>query len=97
MGLPLLLTPHYGAEMILEHGRNGLTVAWQLPDLSSQLFAFLAGASPLGPIDPVSLRPKNFRPSVGRALSRSQYSCALLDLLEMAYEERVGMLGGQPA
>jgi glycosyltransferase involved in cell wall biosynthesis len=97
MGLPLLLTPHYGAEMILEHGRNGLTIAGHPPDLSNQLFAFLAGASPLGPIDSVSLRPRNFHSSVGRALTRSQYSSALLDLLETAYEKRVGMLGGHLA
>lgn len=95
IGLPLLLTPHYGSEMILEHGRNGLATAWQPLDLSNQLFALLSGTSPLGPIDPVSLRPKNFRPSVGRALSRSQYSTALLDFLETAFAERVEMLGGQ--
>jgi glycosyltransferase involved in cell wall biosynthesis len=97
MGLPLLLTPHYGAEMILEHGRNGLTVPWQPPDLSNQLLAFLNGASPLGPIDPVNLRPRNLQPGVGRALSRSQYSAALLGFLETAYEERVGMLRAQLA
>ena len=92
MGLPLLLTPHYGSEMILENGRNGLAIGWQPRDLSNQLFEFITGASALGPIDPDSLRPQNFKPDVGRALNRSQYSSALLEFLEMAYEERAGRL-----
>lgn len=95
MGLPLLLTPHHGAEMILEPGRNGLTVPWQPPELANQLLALLSGVSPLGPVDPVSLRPRNFRPDVGRALNRNEYSSALLAFLETAYAERVGMLGAQ--
>jgi glycosyltransferase involved in cell wall biosynthesis len=94
MGLPLLLTPHHGSEMILEHGRNGLAIGWRPQDLSNQLFEFLTGASPLGPIDPDSLRPQNFKPDVGRALNRSQYSSALLEFLERAYEERAGKLKG---
>jgi glycosyltransferase involved in cell wall biosynthesis len=96
MGLPLLLTAHYGSEMILRHGRNGLTISSEAAVLAKQLFDFLSGASQLGPIDPVSLRPKNFHLSVGRALTRSEYSSALLQLLEAVYEERVGA-PGQPS
>jgi glycosyltransferase involved in cell wall biosynthesis len=92
LGLPLLLTPHYGAEMILEHGRNGLTIDWDPSVLSNQLLDFLTGASPLGAIDPISLRLRNFKPDVGRALNRNQYSSALLEFLEAAYEERLGMI-----
>jgi glycosyltransferase involved in cell wall biosynthesis len=92
IGLPLLLTPHYGVEMILEHGRNGLTVDWEPSVLSNQLLDFLTGASALGTIDPITLRPKNFAPSVGRALNRSEYSSALLEFLEAVYEERVGLI-----
>jgi glycosyltransferase involved in cell wall biosynthesis len=95
LGLPLLLTPHHGAEMILDHGRNGLKIDWHPANLSNQLRDFLAGVSPLGAIDPVSLRPRNFRPDVGRALNRSEYSSALLAFLETAYEERLRMLRGQ--
>jgi glycosyltransferase involved in cell wall biosynthesis len=93
LGLPLLLTKHYGAEMILEHGRNGLSVDWNSSVLTNQLLHFLSGASPLGAVDPVSLRPTNFKPSVGRALSRSQYSCALLGFLEAAYEDKASRGG----
>jgi glycosyltransferase involved in cell wall biosynthesis len=92
LGLPLLLTPHYGTEMILEHFRNGLTIDWDPPVLSKQLFEFLSGTSPLGELDPVTLRPRNFKTSVGRALNRSQYGSALLEFLEAAYERRTGML-----
>jgi len=92
LGLPLLLTPHYGTEMILEHFRNGLTIDWDPAVLSKQLFEFLSGTSPLGELDPVTLRPRNFKTSVGRALNRSQYGSALLEFLETAYERRAGML-----
>lgn len=88
IGLPLLLTPHYGVEMILEHGRNGLTVDWQPSVLSNQLLDFLAGASALGTIDPITLRPKTFEPSIGRALNRSEYGSALLGFLEAAYQDK---------
>ncbi|HYZ72973.1 MAG TPA: glycosyltransferase family 4 protein [Chthoniobacterales bacterium] len=87
-GLPLLLTPHYGVEMILEHGRNGLTIDWQPSVLSNQLLDFLTGASALGTINPFTLRPRNFEPSVGRALNRSDYGSALLGFLEMAYQDK---------
>ena len=87
IGLPLLLTPHYGVEMILRHGRNGLAVDWQPSVLSNQLLDFLTGASALGTIDPITLRPRNFEPSVGRALNRSEYSSALLGFLEAAYDD----------
>jgi glycosyltransferase involved in cell wall biosynthesis len=91
-GLPLLLTPHYGVEMILDHGRNGLTVGWQPSVLANQLLDFLTGASALGTIDPITLRPRNFEPSIGRALSRSEYGSALLAFLEAAYQDKTSAL-----
>jgi glycosyltransferase involved in cell wall biosynthesis len=87
-GLPLLLTPHYGVEMLLEQGRNGLTIDWEPSVLSNQLLDFLTGASALGTIDPITLRPRNFAPSVGRALNENEYSSALLGFLEAAYQDK---------
>jgi hypothetical protein len=49
---------------------------------------FLTGASALGTIDPITLRPRNFAPSVGRALNQSEYSSALLGFLEAAYQDK---------
>jgi glycosyltransferase involved in cell wall biosynthesis len=80
--LPLLLTPHFGSEMILQDGRNGLRISFDYQELAQQLENFLAGATPLGAIDPNSLRPTNFVPSVGKALTRDEYSQRLLQLLE---------------
>jgi hypothetical protein len=82
--------------MILRQGRNGLTMSSEPTVLAKQLFEFLSGTSQLGRIDPVSLRPKNFRLSVGRALTRSEYNSALLQLVEAVYEERNGV-PGQPS
>jgi len=97
MGLPLLLTAHHGSEMILRQSRNGLTMSSEPTVLAKQLFEFLSGASQLGRIDPVSLRPKNFCLSVGRALTRSEYNSALLQLVEAVYEERERVRApGQP-
>jgi glycosyltransferase involved in cell wall biosynthesis len=87
-GLPLLLTPHYGVEMLLEQGRNGLTIDWEPSVQSNQLLDFLTGASALGTIDPITLRPRNFAPSVGRALNQSEYSSALLGFLGAAYQDK---------
>jgi glycosyltransferase involved in cell wall biosynthesis len=88
IGLPLLLTPHYGVEMLLEQGRNGLTIDWEPSVLSNQLLDFLTGASALGTIDPITLRPRNFEPSIGRALNRSEYGSALLGFLEAVHEDK---------
>jgi glycosyltransferase involved in cell wall biosynthesis len=82
MQLPLLLTAHYGSEMILEHGRNGLEISFNVSVMAQQLFDFLSGSSRLGPIDSGNLRPRNFRPSVGRALTRQQYGARLINLLD---------------
>jgi hypothetical protein len=70
--------------MILHHGRNGLTISHNQALLVKQLHEFLSGSSLLGPIDPITLRPRNFQPSVGRALTRQQYSEYLLVLLDKA-------------
>jgi hypothetical protein len=76
----------------LDHGRNGLTVGWQPSVLANQLLDFLTGASALGTIDPITLRPRNFEPSIGRALSRSEYGSALLGFLEAAYQDKTSAL-----
>lgn len=88
MNLPLLLTAHHGSEMILQNGRNGLTISHDQALLVEQLHQFLSGTSLLGPIDPVTLRPRNFHPSVGRALTRQQYSDHLLGLLDRVREAK---------
>ena len=82
MGLPLLLTKHHGSEMILQDGRNGLAISFNQALLVDQLRDFLSGSSALGSIDPETLAPANFHPSVGRALTRQQYSDRLLVLLD---------------
>jgi glycosyltransferase involved in cell wall biosynthesis len=97
MSLPLLLTPHHGSEMILQNGWNGLTISRNQPLLVEQLHEFLSGSSLLGPIDPITLRPRNFHPSVGRALTRQQYSDHLLVLLDKAREAKQKQLHGKYA
>jgi glycosyltransferase involved in cell wall biosynthesis len=88
MSLPLLLTAHHGSEMILQNGRNGLIISGNQALLVEQLHEFLSGSSLLGPIDPITLLPRNFQPSVGRALTRQQYSDYLLVLLDKAREAK---------
>jgi glycosyltransferase involved in cell wall biosynthesis len=89
IGLPLLLTKHHGSEMILEPGRNGLIVDAEPSILSRQIGDFLVGYSELGTIDPLSLRPGNFRFSIGRALTKAGYGAALLEILEGAYRAKL--------
>ena len=82
LSLPLLLTPHCGSEMILQPGVNGLSVSFNPDELADQLRAFLRGSTKLGPIEGPSHRPENFRPSIGKALNRKQFSERLLKILE---------------
>jgi glycosyltransferase involved in cell wall biosynthesis len=82
LSLPLLLTPHFGSEMILKPGGNGLSVSFNPDELAEQLWAFLRGSTELGPIETHSHRPQNFRPSTGKALNRKQFSERLLQILE---------------
>jgi glycosyltransferase involved in cell wall biosynthesis len=88
IGLPLLLTKHHGSEMILEHGRNGLEISAKPSLLLQQIDDFLSGSSALGPIDPVSLRPRNFSFSIGRALTKAQYSASLLEFVDQVHEAK---------
>jgi glycosyltransferase involved in cell wall biosynthesis len=82
LSLPLLLTPHFGSEMILKPGENGLSVSFSPDELAEQLWAFLRGSTKLGPIETHSHRPQDFRPSVGKALNRKQFAERLLQILE---------------
>lgn len=65
LGLPLLLTPHNGTEMILRDGENGLLLSYDLPQLEKTLKQFLA--CPLPP----------FQVSPGRAMERARYAAEL--------------------
>ena len=76
-GLPLLLTPHHGSEMILHDGVNGLLLSYDPKFMSAQIEGFLANGLPA------------FQPDVGRGLTKSEYTAAL-----MAVYER--MIGGLP-
>jgi glycosyltransferase involved in cell wall biosynthesis len=80
--LPLLLTPHCGSEMILQDGNNGLGLSFDPETMAIQLEDFLRGATPLGSINPTTLRPVNFHPSVGQALTRQEYGHRLIEILE---------------
>jgi glycosyltransferase involved in cell wall biosynthesis len=80
--LPLLLTSHCGSEMILQDGYNGIGLSFDPEALSIQLGEFLRGATSLGPINPATLRPVNFHPSVGKALTPQGYSNRLIAILE---------------
>jgi glycosyltransferase involved in cell wall biosynthesis len=62
LGLPLLLTPHYGTEMILRPGENGLSLPFDPAGIEEVLARFLAGELPA------------FTPSAGRALDRPAYA-----------------------
>jgi glycosyltransferase involved in cell wall biosynthesis len=82
MGLPLLLTPHHGSEMILEEGVNGLFLKFDPAAIAAAIRRF------------VSLGPAAFRRSTGRALTRSQYADRLLEIYERARQERASTAPG---
>lgn len=64
-GLPLLLTPHNGSEMILRDGVNGRLLSFDPKIMAGQIEEFLANGLP------------NFQPGVGRGLTRDEYAAAL--------------------
>ncbi len=65
-GLPLLLTPHHGTEMILEPGVNGLFLSFDPKEMSQQIASFLKKPA------------LSFKPGPGRGLTRTQYTAQLL-------------------
>jgi glycosyltransferase involved in cell wall biosynthesis len=65
LGLPLLLTPHFGSEMVLQDGINGRLLAWEAEAMATQLNAFLREGIP------------GFRPNVGKGISRAQFRRAI--------------------
>ena len=69
-GLPLLLTPHHGSEMILDDGVNGRLLSFDPKIMSTQVEAFLKDGLP------------GFQPGTGRGLTKSQYATELVSLYE---------------
>ena len=67
-GLPLLLTPHHGTEMILQDGINGRLISINPTEMSRQLAQFIREGLP------------KFTPNAGRGLSRNAYTSALLKI-----------------
>lgn len=70
MGIPLLLTRHHGSEMILEDGVNGLWLEFDSAAIAETLRRFL------------KMKPSDFRRSIGRAFTRSEYAERLLSIYE---------------
>lgn len=68
MGVPLLLTPHFGSEMVLSPGSNGLLLPWSAEAMSLDLEKFLADGI------------RNFQPSVGKGISRDEFHQRILGL-----------------
>ena len=69
-GLPLLLTPHHGTEMILRDGVNGRLLSFDPDEMSRQLEQFLAEGLP------------GFTPGAGRGLPRGDYASELLGVYQ---------------
>ena len=70
LGLPLLLTPHPGTEMILRPGENGLLLSYDPTELANQLAGFLSDGLP------------PFAASPGRGLDRATYGAELAAIYE---------------
>lgn len=79
MGVPLLLTRHHGSEMILEDGVNGLWLEFDPDAIAETIRRFLR------------MEPSAFRRSIGKALTRAEYTDRLLGIYERVYA------GGVPA
>jgi len=60
-GLPLLLTPHHGSEMILRDGVNGLLLEFDARKIAGKLRSFLDAKTP-------------FEHSLGKAVNRAEYA-----------------------
>ena len=69
-GLPLLLTPHHGSEMILRDGVNGRLLSFDPKVMSGQIEDFLAKGLPA------------FQPGAGRGLTKREYTAALTAVYE---------------
>jgi glycosyltransferase involved in cell wall biosynthesis len=76
-GLPLLLTPHHGSEMILRDGKNGRLLSFDPGVMGGQIEAFIREGLP------------NSEPGAGRGLTRAQYTAAIL----ATYEGTLGVPG----
>lgn len=68
LGIPLLLTPHFGTEMILAHGKNGIFLSDDEEKMKDQVEDFLKS----GII--------NFSPSTGKGLTLSQFQQKVISL-----------------
>ncbi len=73
-GLPLLLTPHHGSEMILRDGENGVRLSFDPKVMGAQITRFLEKGLP------------PFKPGAGRGLTRGEYAA----MLSAVYERLVG-------
>lgn len=69
-GLPLLLTPHHGSEMILRDGENGRLLSFDPGVMAAQIAEFIRQGMP------------NSKPGAGRGLTREQYVAALITAYE---------------
>lgn len=73
LGLPLLLTPHNGTEMILRDGENGLLLSYAPEEIARTLATFVQkGLAP-------------FSASPGRAVERANYAKRLAEVYERCY------------
>jgi glycosyltransferase involved in cell wall biosynthesis len=70
MGLPVLLTPFHGSEMTLCDGVNGRLLSYDPVILAGQIRDFLANGLP------------GFQRSVGRGLTKGEYTAALVGIYE---------------
>ncbi len=68
LGLPLLLTPHHGTEMILQDGVNGRRLSFDPARMTEELADFLADGLP------------PFAASAGRGLDRPEYARELAEV-----------------
>ena len=71
-GLPLLLTPHHGSEMILRDGINGRLLSFSPEVMATQIEDFLANGLP------------EFQPGAGRGLVKAEYAASLAAIYERA-------------
>ncbi len=77
MGLPVLLTPFHGSEMTLRDGVNGRLLSYDPARMAGQIGEFVADGLP------------GFQRSVGRGLTKGEYTAALTAVYER-------MSGGLP-
>ena len=74
-GLPLLLTPHHGSEMILRDGKNGRLLSFDPSVMGEQIAEFIQDGLP------------NSEPGAGRGLTRAEYADTLLAAYESIRRE----------